>query len=38
MAPATISLEDVRTALDELLSDRDALTRRLLGVPDPVAE
>jgi cell division protease FtsH len=26
---------DVRAALDELLSDRDALTRRLLGVPDP---
>ncbi|MFD9907026.1 AAA family ATPase [Streptomyces sp. NPDC059063] len=24
---------DVRTAVDELLSDRDALTRRLLGVP-----
>ncbi|WP_282796911.1 ATP-binding protein [Streptomyces sp. CC224B] len=26
--------EDVRTALDELLADRDRLTRRLLGVPD----
>ncbi|MFJ8083836.1 AAA family ATPase [Streptomyces sp. NPDC096205] len=25
---------DVRAALDELLSDRDLLTRRLLGVPD----
>jgi hypothetical protein len=26
--------EDVREALDELLSDRDRLTRRLLGVRD----
>ncbi|WP_151484167.1 AAA family ATPase [Streptomyces albicerus] len=27
--------EDVRAAVDELLSDRDRLTRRLLGVRDP---
>ncbi|MEV0186698.1 hypothetical protein AB0I54_47100 [Streptomyces sp. NPDC050625] len=26
--------EDVREALDELLSDRDRVTRRLLGVRD----
>ncbi|MFI8929686.1 AAA family ATPase [Streptomyces sp. NPDC053474] len=31
-APRT-EVDDVRTALDELLSDRDLLTRRLLGVP-----
>ncbi|WP_329123030.1 ATP-binding protein [Streptomyces sp. NBC_01465] len=30
--------QDLRAALDELLSDRDALTRRLLGVPDAASE
>ncbi|MGA4839524.1 AAA family ATPase [Streptomyces sp. G45] len=30
-----VTADDVREALDELLSDRDALTRRLLGVADP---
>ncbi|MFH8371675.1 AAA family ATPase [Streptomyces sp. NPDC018031] len=32
---AEIRPGDLTEALDELLSDRDALTRRLLGVPDP---
>ncbi|MFE6775000.1 AAA family ATPase [Streptomyces sp. NPDC057702] len=30
--------EDLSTALGELLSDQDTLTRRLLGVPDPEAD
>ncbi|MFF8812280.1 AAA family ATPase [Streptomyces pactum] len=30
-----VEVADLTAALDELLSDRDALTRRLLGVPDP---
>ncbi|MFI2027734.1 AAA family ATPase [Streptomyces buecherae] len=34
---ATVTATDLSAALDELLSDQDALTRRLLGVPDPHA-
>jgi hypothetical protein len=30
--------EDLRAAVDELLSDRDRLTRRLLGVQGPSGE
>ncbi|MGX1625410.1 hypothetical protein ACWIF2_36080, partial [Streptomyces sp. NPDC055506] len=30
---ARTEAEDVRAALDEILSDHDRLTRRLLGVP-----
>ncbi|WFB06428.1 ATP-binding protein [Streptomyces sp. LX-29] len=30
-----VTRDDLLAALDELLSDQDALTRRLLGVPDP---
>ncbi|MFT2017616.1 AAA family ATPase [Streptomyces sp. 796.1] len=32
-----VTAADLDGALDELLSDQDALTRRLLGVPDPDA-